>query len=162
MILVDTSIWIDHFRTANQQLVALLNRNEVLVHPYIIGEIALGSVAKRADILRYLNNMPAAVGATHDEVMVFIDRHGLANTGVGYVDATLLASAALTPSAALWAQYFGVPAGMVRLWKLDSPSRIGLDQGHIMQSGRMASGVEYVGDMCAGITPPARQPTFKY
>lgn len=104
MILVDTSIWIDHFRAADPKLVALLTRNEALSHPFVIGEIALGSVAKRGDVLRYLNNLPAAVGATHDEVMVFIDRHKLANTGVGYVDATLLASTALTPGALLWAR----------------------------------------------------------
>lgn len=104
MILVDTSIWIDHFRAADAQLTALLTRNEVLAHPFVIGEIALGSVARRADVLRHLNGLPAAVSATHDEVMIFIDSHKLANTGLGYVDATLLASAALTPGAALWAR----------------------------------------------------------
>jgi predicted nucleic acid-binding protein len=114
MILVDTSIWIDHFRAADPQLVALLTRNEVLSHPFVIGEIALGSVAKRADVLRYLNNLPAAVGATHDEVMVFIDRHKLANMGVGYVDANLLASAALTPGASLWARDKNLRAAAVR------------------------------------------------
>lgn len=104
MILVDTSIWIDHFRAADAQLIALLTRNEVLAHPFVIGEIALGSVARRADVLRHLNGLPAAVAATHDEVMIFIDSHKLANTGLGYVDATLLASTALTPGAALWAR----------------------------------------------------------
>jgi predicted nucleic acid-binding protein len=104
MILVDTSIWIDHFRAADQQLMALLTRNEVLSHSFVIGEIALGGVAKRADVLRYLNNLPAAVVATHDEVMTFIARHKLMNTGLGYVDATLLTSAALTPGAVLWAR----------------------------------------------------------
>ena len=104
MILVDTSVWIDHFRAADQQLVALLTRNEVLSHTFVIGEIALGSVAKRADVLRYLNNLPASIAATHGEAMIFIDRHKLANTGLGYVDVNLLASAALTPGAALWAR----------------------------------------------------------
>lgn len=104
MILVDTSVWIDHFRAADAQLVALLTRNEVLAHPFVIGEIALGSVAKRADVLRYLHNLPAAVAATHDEVMSFIDGHKLANTGLGYVDVHLLAAAALTPSAGLWSR----------------------------------------------------------
>lgn len=114
MILVDTSIWIDHLRAADPQLVALLNRNEVLSHPCVIGEIALGSVAKRADVLRYLNNLPASVTATHDEVMIFADRHKLANTGVGYVDATLLASTVLTPNAALWARDKNLRAAAVR------------------------------------------------
>lgn len=104
MILVDTSVWIDHFRSADPQLVALLTRNEVLIHPGVIGEIALGSVAKRGDVLRYLNNLPATASATHAEVMTFIDRHKLANTGLGYVDAHLLASAALTPGAGLWSR----------------------------------------------------------
>lgn len=104
MILVDTSIWIGHFRAVEPQLVALLMRNEVLAHPFVIGEIALGSVARRADVLRHLDNLPSAVAATHVEVMVFVDRHKLANTGLGYLDAALLASAALTPGAALWAR----------------------------------------------------------
>jgi len=114
VILVDTSIWIDHFRAADPQLVALLNRNEVLTHPFIIGEIALGSVAKRADALRYLKNLPAAIGATHNEVMVFVDRHKLSNTGVGHVDANLLAAAALTPGAALWARDKNLRAAAAR------------------------------------------------
>ncbi len=104
MILVDTSIWIDHFRAAEPQLVALLSQNEVLVHPCVIGEIALGSVKQRAQILRNLNNLPSAVVVTHNEVMMFMEGYDLANTGVGYVDACLLASAALTPHAALWAR----------------------------------------------------------
>jgi predicted nucleic acid-binding protein len=104
MILVDTSVWIDHFRAAEPQLVALLNKNQVLAHPFVIGEIALGSVAKRAEVLRLLSNLPAATPARHDEVMVFIDRHKLANTGIGYVDAHLLASTALTHGAALWSR----------------------------------------------------------
>lgn len=104
MILVDTSIWIDHFRASEPQLVSLLSRNEVLSHPFVIGEIALGSVAMRADVLRYMTNLPSSVAASHDEVMTFIDRHRLANSGIGYVDVNLLASAALTPDAALWAR----------------------------------------------------------
>ena len=114
MILVDTSIWIDHFRSTDEQLAALLMRNEVLGHPFLIGEIALGSVARRADVLRYLNNLPAAVSASHAEVMIFINRHKLANTGLGYVDATLLASAALTTGSALWARDKNLHAAAVR------------------------------------------------
>lgn len=102
MILVDTSVWIDHFRAADPQLVALLSSDNVLAHPFVVGEIALGGIAKRAEVLRYMNQLPAAMAATHDEVMIFVDRHNLANTGVGYVDAHLLASAALTHGAALW------------------------------------------------------------
>jgi len=104
VILVDTSVWIDHFRAADAQLIALLTRNEVITHPFVVGELALGSVAKRAEVLRYLNNLSMAAQATHAEMMVFIERHKLANTGLGYVDVSLLASAALTPGAALWSR----------------------------------------------------------
>lgn len=114
MILVDTSVWIDHLRAADQHLVALLNRNEVLTHPSVIGEIALGSVAKRADVLRYFNNLPKVVAATHDEIMIFIERHKLSNSGLGYVDAGLLASAALTPAAALWSRDKNLRAAATR------------------------------------------------
>ena len=101
-------------RAADPQLVALLTRNEVLGHPFVIGEIALGSVAQRADVLRRLSYLPAAVAATQPEVMMFIERHKLANTGLGYVDASLLASAALTPEAALWTRDKTLRAAAVR------------------------------------------------
>jgi len=114
MILVDSSVWIDHLRAADPQLVALLTRNEVLSHPFVMGEIALGSVAKRADVLRYLNNLPAALSAKHDEVMIFTERHKLANAGLGYVDVNLLASASLTPDAALWSRDKNLRAAAVR------------------------------------------------
>lgn len=114
MILVDTSIWIDHLRAADPQLIALLTRNEVLSHNFVVGEIALGSVAKRAEMLRYLNNLPPCVAATHDEVMIFVDRHALANSGLGYVDVHLLAATALTPGAALWARDKNLRAAAVR------------------------------------------------
>lgn len=115
MILVDTSVWVAHFRAADSGLVALLSRNQVLVHPHVIAEIALGSVGNRSAVLRLLGNMPAAVTASHVEVMTFIDRHKLANTGVGYVDAALLASTALTSDATLWARDKNLRAAAVRL-----------------------------------------------
>jgi predicted nucleic acid-binding protein len=102
MILVDTSVWIDHFRAADAQLAQLLMQNDVLAHPFVIGEIALGALKQRGQILRSLNNLPAVLVATHAEVMTFIDRHTLSNSGVGYVDACLLAATALTPNATLW------------------------------------------------------------
>lgn len=102
MILVDTPVWIDHFRAGEAQLVALLNANDVLVHPCVIGDLALGALSPRAQALRHLNNLPHAIVATHAEVMAHIDAHALANSGIGYIDAHLLASCALTPNAALW------------------------------------------------------------
>lgn len=74
----------------------------VLIHPMVIGEIALGSVAKRAQALRHLQRLPMAVTASDSETLTFIARHKLASTGVGYVDAALLAAAALTPPAVFW------------------------------------------------------------
>jgi hypothetical protein len=114
MILVDTSIWIDHFRAADPQLVALLNRNEALAHPAGIGELTLGSLAKRAEVLRYLNNLPMVIVATHAEVMTFIERHALSNSDLGYVDAGLLASVALTQGAALWSRDKSLRAAAAR------------------------------------------------
>jgi predicted nucleic acid-binding protein len=114
MILVDSSIWIDHFRAADAQLTALLDSNEVLAHPFVIGELGLGSLAHREEVLRYLNGLPAAIDATHDEVMIFIECHKLASSGLGYVDARLLASAALTPDAALWSRDKGLRVAATR------------------------------------------------
>jgi predicted nucleic acid-binding protein len=115
VILVDTSVWIDHFRAADPQLVAALNRNDVLTHPFVLGEIALGSVANRATVLRLLANLPAAAPATHDEVMAFIGAHALANTGLGLIDAHLLAAAMLTPGAVLWSRDKTLRAAASRL-----------------------------------------------
>jgi predicted nucleic acid-binding protein len=114
VILVDTSVWVAHFRAMEPDLVALLSRHQVLVHPHVIAEIALGSVSNRTAVLHLLGNMPAAVTASHVEVMTFIDRHKLANTGVGYVDAALLASTALTAGATLWARDKNLRAAAVR------------------------------------------------
>ena len=122
MILVDTSIWIDHFRAAEPQLVSLLTQNRVLTHSCIIGEIALGSIAKRDDVLRYLRNLAQAVVASHVEVMTLIDRHRLMNSGIGYVDACLLASAALTPDAALWTRDKAVRAAAARCGVAPKPT----------------------------------------
>jgi predicted nucleic acid-binding protein len=114
VILVDTSIWIDHFRAGDPQLAALLNEARVLCHPFVIGEIALGSVARRAEVLRLLARLPAATTATPDELMVFIDKRGLANTGLGLVDAALLAAALLTPGANLWSRDRNLRAAATR------------------------------------------------
>lgn len=114
MILVDTSIWIDHFRSAEVDLTARLTRNEVLAHPYIIGEIALGSVSNRTEVLRLLGNLPSAVKASHAEVMTFVERQKLAAAGIGYVDAALLAATALTAGATLWTRDKSLRAAAMR------------------------------------------------
>ncbi|HIO97742.1 MAG TPA: type II toxin-antitoxin system VapC family toxin [Leucothrix sp.] len=96
MILVDTSVWIDHFREADNQLTQLLIDGLVLMHPAIIGELACGNLQKRQQILLLLDNMPKAKQASDDEVLYFIEQNQLMGKGIGYIDAQLLASTALT------------------------------------------------------------------
>lgn len=115
MILVDTSVWIDHFRAEDADLSALLEAKQVLRHPCVIGELALAAIKSRALVLRYLNNLPAAQIAPHKEVMTFIEARRLTNTGIGYVDACLLASVALTPDAKLWSRDKNVMMQAARL-----------------------------------------------
>lgn len=102
MILADTSVWIDHLRRTDDALSDRLGRQQILVHPFVIGELALGSLKDRAQIIRELGRLPQAVTARDDEVLAMIDRHGLAGRGIGYIDAHLLASARLTAHARLW------------------------------------------------------------
>ena len=102
MILVDTSVWVDHLRAGDDDLAELLDAGSVLVHPFVIGELALGALRRRQLILESLGDLPRAPVATDQEVLEFIDRHALWGLGIGYVDAHLLASARLTPGAALW------------------------------------------------------------
>ena len=102
MILVDTSVWVDHLRSGDPGLVALLERAAVLMHPFVTGEIACGSLRDRKSLLELLHDLPEAVVATDDEAMQFIERHRLYGKGIGYVDVHLLASVALTGGATIW------------------------------------------------------------
>ena len=102
MILADTSVWIDHLRRGDSEFEALLNADEVLVHPFVIGELALGNLLRRAEVLRELSSLPAAPVATHAEVMEMVDRNTLYGRGIGYVDAHLLAAVRLRMGASLW------------------------------------------------------------
>lgn len=102
MILVDTSVWIDHFHAANEPLAALLDAGMVLAHPFVIGELALGNLRQRELILNSLAALPQARVATAAEVLLFINRHALFGRSIGYIDAHLLAATRLTPDAALW------------------------------------------------------------
>lgn len=102
MILVDTSVWVDHFRADDEGLAELLRSGRVLVHPYVIGELALGNLRQRQKILALLQDLPQAEVATNGEVLSFIERRALGGVGIGYVDAHLLASAQLTAGSALW------------------------------------------------------------
>jgi len=102
LILVDTSVWVDHLRRGDPGLVALLERAAVVMHPFVMGEIACGSLKDRQSLLELLHDLPGAVIATDDEAMQFIERHRLYGKGIGYIDVHLLASVALTEGAQLW------------------------------------------------------------
>ncbi|QTD92609.1 type II toxin-antitoxin system VapC family toxin [Burkholderia anthina] len=102
MILVDTSVWIDHINAADPMLVALLTEERVLIHPYVVGEISLGSLRNREVVLGALLDLPHAPVATPEETFYLIEREGLFNRGIGYVDTSLLASARLQPGVTIW------------------------------------------------------------
>lgn len=102
MILVDTSVWVDHLRRGDPALVDLLESSVVIMHPFVVGEIACGSLHDRGSILELLQDLPAAAVAESDEVLRLIESHVLHGKGIGYVDVHLLASVALTQGAKLW------------------------------------------------------------
>ena len=102
MILVDTSVWVQHFRDRDAILAELLERGAALTHPFVIGELALGNLRQRELVLRTLSRLPAATVATNAEVLGFIDRNALFGRGVGYVDVHLLAATRLTAGSQLW------------------------------------------------------------
>lgn len=115
MILVDTSVWIDHFRYGNSDLVNLLNTGRVFTHPFVIGELALGNMRQRDVILDTLSNMPRAKIATDEEVLAFINQNKLYGLGIGYIDAHLLASVRLSPNTLLWSRDKRLCAAAVQL-----------------------------------------------
>lgn len=102
MILVDTSVWVEHFRYGNATLVELLRAGQVLTHPSVIGELGCGTPPDRANTLRMLQRLRSAKVARHDEVLALIERQKLYGRGIGYIDAQLLASALLTPGTKVW------------------------------------------------------------
>lgn len=102
-VLVDTSVWVDHFRQGNAKLVELLNADLVLAHPMVVAEIACGTPpAPRAQTLSYLQSLATARQATLDEVLALIEQAQLYGLGCGLVDLSLLASTLITPGARLW------------------------------------------------------------
>jgi predicted nucleic acid-binding protein len=102
LILVDTSVWVDHLRRGDPGLVDLLERSIVIMHPFVVGEIACGTLHRRESILELLQDLPAAAVAEGDEVQRFVESHVLHGKGIGYVDIHLLASVALTEGARIW------------------------------------------------------------
>jgi hypothetical protein len=102
VILVDTSVWVDHLRIGDAALADRLDNGQVLAHPFVIGELALGDLRRRNAVLEGLADLPQAEVATDSEVLLFIDDQALFGLGIGYVDAHLLAATKLTHGATLW------------------------------------------------------------
>ena len=102
MILVDTSVWIDHLRRADPGLQSALETGRVMLHPFVIGEMACGTLAERSQLLGLLKSLPQATVAEDEEVLILIDRQRLHGKGIGYIDAHLLTSVALTTESSLW------------------------------------------------------------
>ncbi len=102
MILVDTSVWIDHLHRSDPLLVGLLDRWLVARHPMVVGELALGTLKDRKTVLDALGGLPAVTPASHEEVAVFVEAHALWGKGLSLVAAHLLASTLLSPGTLLW------------------------------------------------------------
>lgn len=115
MILVDSSIWVDHLRQADATLSGLLDSDAVLLHPGVVGEIALGHMRERDSMIAYLQTFPMAVQARDSEVLSLVARKHLFGMGIGWVDAHLLASALLTDGARLWTRDRRLGAAAERL-----------------------------------------------
>lgn len=102
MILVDTSVWVDHLHRGNKDLVRWLNQGHVLTHPFVVGELALGNLKQRDAVLDALQNLPVVTMAADAEVLGFISTQALYGVGIGYVDAHLLAAARLSAGTQVW------------------------------------------------------------
>jgi predicted nucleic acid-binding protein len=102
MVLVDTSVWIEHLRIGNAQLAHLLNTAQVSMHPMIVGELACGNLANRMQLLNLLQNLEQVAEASHSEVMYLLEAHKLMGRGVGFVDLHLLSSSLLSANTTLW------------------------------------------------------------
>ena len=102
MILADTSIWVDHLRGGNAVMTEQLERGSIAMHPFVLGEIALGSLKSRAELLQLLEAMPRTLVASDAEVMHMLDERALFERGLGWVDVHLLAATLLTPGLRLW------------------------------------------------------------
>jgi predicted nucleic acid-binding protein len=104
VILVDTSVWVEHLRRRHAPLAARLERGEVVCHPFVIGEISLGSLKRRDEVIGLLSELPVATLVPHDDILTLIERRGLGGRGIGWVDVHLIGSAF---------------ADGLRLWTLD-------------------------------------------
>ena len=101
MIIADTSVWAHHIREPSADFLQHLHADQVMMHHWVIGELALGNLPRRHDFLEFLASLPAVEPATDEEVMAMIEANGLHGAGIGWVDAHLVASARLS-NAGLW------------------------------------------------------------
>ena len=97
MVLIDTSAWIEHLRGKTDVVEELLTADEVLIHPFVIGEIACGNLTNRGEVLSTLHKLPALSVTDDSSVLYFIEQKNLSGLGIGYIDAHLLASVVLEP-----------------------------------------------------------------
>jgi predicted nucleic acid-binding protein len=115
MMLVDSSVWVDHLRESDAVLVQLLTQNNVFIHPFVRGELALGNLRQRSQILGLLDNLPQANMADNEEVIFFIEKHALFGLGIGLIDVHLLASTLLQNNTLLWTRDKRLMAAAMRL-----------------------------------------------
>ena len=115
MILIDTSIWIDHLGRPDRRLIELLEDGDVCCHPHVIGELALGNLRQYDLVIRYLSNLPQPSLASDAEVISMIRDRRLQGTGIGFSDAHLIASVLLTPQTVIWTRDRRLTAVAVRL-----------------------------------------------
>jgi predicted nucleic acid-binding protein len=102
MILADTSVWVDHFRSGDDELRKQLINQHIVMHPFIVAELALGSLPQRAKTLSFLEQLPSLTVARLDEVRKLIEVRSLYSRGIGLIDTHLIASVFLNPSTVLW------------------------------------------------------------
>jgi predicted nucleic acid-binding protein len=121
VILADTSVWIDHFRAGNEDLEKALNQGQILTHPFVIAELALGSLSERARTLAMLDFLPQVRVAQMSELRLMIEARRLYNLGIGLTDAHLIAAVFLNSPMQLWtkdkrlrrvAEALGIHAGL--------------------------------------------------
>ena len=115
MIIVDTGIWIDQLRQPEHRLDELLLELRAMLHPYVLGELVLGSLPERESYLRSMKRLPRPRVARQHEVLRLIEAQDLYATGIGFVDAHLLASARLMPGAQVWSRDRRLQANAQRL-----------------------------------------------
>ena len=102
MVLIDTSVWIDHLRSREPELASLEDGRQIVIHPMVIGELACGNLPNRYDVLEHLEGLPQVTVASDDEVLFFIEHHRFMGTGITYIDAHLLTASVLHGTTQLW------------------------------------------------------------